>query len=324
MAYPILGTPVPQFLDSSGNPYASGTISIQDPFDSSVKASYPTAADADAATNGTSGDITLDAEGKPTGTQLWGRDGEDYEIVIKDSVGATVDTILDIRLPGPSRRPLVTAGSADGTPSVADGDSIRLNDTQITDFDDGQVGDTLYVYGPTASTVIVNSNSSIFLKDAVSFRMSTEDTLVLKMFEDGEWYEVGRSRNTSGSSNFEAVTGTNTIFEGENGKTFFLNSATGFDSTLPAPAPGLHYTFIVQTAPTSGNHTIGTNAGANVLYGTTLDIVGDLVYGSAQDVINFVASTSVVGDRAEVVSDGTSWYYTAFSGADGGITTGAT
>jgi hypothetical protein len=324
MAYPILGNPKPAFFDSSGSPLASGTITVQNPADSAAKTSYPTADDANASTNGTTSDITLDARGEPTSTQLWGKDGEDYKVIIKDSAGTTVYTLDDIRLPGPTRRALVTAASADATPSVAESDSIRLNDTTITDFDDGEVGDTLYVYGPASATVIVSSNSNIFLEDALSFRMSTEDTLVLKMFEDGEWYEVGRSRNTSSTSNYEAVTGANSIFEGENGKTFFLDSTTGFASTLPAPALGLHYTFIVKTVPTSGSHTIVTTSSANILDGTLLDIVGELVYAADQDVITFVASTCVSGDKVEVVSDGTSWHYEAVSGANGGITTGQT
>jgi hypothetical protein len=63
MAYPILGRPSPQFTDSSGDPYVSGTITVQDPDDSSAKNSYPTAADADANTNGVSTAITLDSLG---------------------------------------------------------------------------------------------------------------------------------------------------------------------------------------------------------------------------------------------------------------------
>ena len=121
----------------------------------------------------------------------------------------------------------------------------------------------------------------------------------------------------------ETVTTTNVITAAESGTTFFLNAAGGFTSTLPAPAAGLRYTFIVKTAPTTA-YIVTTNSGDNILYGTTLDIVGELVYGSAQDTVNFVASTSVVGDRLEVFSDGTNWYYEAKSGADGGITTSAT
>jgi hypothetical protein len=102
-----------------------------------------------------------------------------------------------------------------------------------------------------------------------------------------------------------------------------LNLAGGFTSTLPAPAAGLKYTFIVATAPTTA-YIITTDSGDNILEGTFLDIVGELEPISAQDTFNFVASTSLVGDSLEVESDGTSWFCMAFSKADGGITVSVT
>lgn len=110
----------------------------------------------------------------------------------------------------------------------------------------------------------------------------------------------------------EAVTAANTITAEESGKTFFLNSATGFASTLPAPAAGLKYSFIVKTAPTSGNHTIVTNASANVIQGFSL-VMADAAGVAAvnEDSINLVANQAVVGDRVDVESDGTNWYVVA-------------
>ena len=125
------------------------------------------------------------------------------------------------------------------------------------------------------------------------------------------------------ASDSELVTGTNVIVVSESPKTFYLNAVGGFTSTLPAPAIGLKYTFIVSTAPTTA-YIITTDSGDNILYGTFLDIVGELVYFSAQDTLNFVASTSLKGDRLEVESDGTNWHCTASSGADGGITVAVT
>jgi hypothetical protein len=121
----------------------------------------------------------------------------------------------------------------------------------------------------------------------------------------------------------EVVTATNVITAVESGKTFYLNLAGGFTSTLPAPAADLKFKFIVTTAPTTA-YIITTNSGANLLFGTFLDIVGELTYFSAQDTLNFVASASVVGDVLEVESDGTNWYCVAKSGADGGITVAVT
>ncbi len=132
-----------------------------------------------------------------------------------------------------------------------------------------------------------------------------------------------KQSNNLGVNPYEIVTATNVITHVEDGKTFYLNSAGGFTSTLPVPAIGLKYKFIVSTAPTTA-YIITTNAGANLLFGTFLDIVGELVYLSAQDTLNFVANTSLVGDFLEVESDGTNWYCVAKSGADGGITVSVT
>lgn len=98
MAYPILGTPKPAFFDSSGSPLAGGTLTIQDPDTSSAKAWYATATDADSQSGSSTSDVTLDARGEPT-TQLWGRDGEDYKVILKDSEGSTIYTLDEIRLP---------------------------------------------------------------------------------------------------------------------------------------------------------------------------------------------------------------------------------
>ena len=79
----------------------------------------------------------------------------------------------------------------------------------------------------------------------------------------------------------EVVEATNVITADENGKTFFLKAAAGFQSTLPAPAAGLRFTFIVHTAPTSNGYTIVTN-------GTTQKVLKGLVVvaddGSGADV----------------------------------------
>ena len=87
---------------------------------------------------------------------------------------------------------------------------------------------------------------------------------------------------------------------------------------------GLEYTFIVTAAPSGADYTVGTDSGDDVMYVYLLDIVGELSYASAQDVVTFVDGVSVVGDRLEVVSDGTNWYCKAFGGANGAITTGVT
>jgi hypothetical protein len=119
----------------------------------------------------------------------------------------------------------------------------------------------------------------------------------------------------------EDVTATNVITAAESGTTYFLNSATEFVSTLPAPAAGLHFSFIVVAAPSGASYTVVTAASANIIKGQQHDAggaAGDT--GTADDTITFVDGQAVAGDRVDVISDGTYWYAYAFSKVAAGIT----
>lgn len=125
------------------------------------------------------------------------------------------------------------------------------------------------------------------------------------------------------SANCEVVTGANVITAAESGKTFFLNAATGFASTLPTPALGLRFKFVIKATPTSGNHTVVTAGGVNIIDGMA-DVNSTLVLASDEDSINFIANTAISGDWVEVISDGDAYYVSGQSGAAGGITFTAT
>lgn len=108
----------------------------------------------------------------------------------------------------------------------------------------------------------------------------------------------------------EDLTATNTLTKEDNGKTLYLNSATEFITTLPAPASGLKFKFICKAAPASASYTIVTSGSANILIGgvtcATADDLGS--WDADGDTITFVDGQAVVGDWVEVESDGTSWY----------------
>ncbi len=126
----------------------------------------------------------------------------------------------------------------------------------------------------------------------------------------------------------EVVVATNVITAAETGTTFFLNAATEFVSTLPAPAAGLWYEFIVTAAPSGADYTVITEGGCQVLGGHVL--TSDVYTDSAVDAdtetditgttITFVGGVSAVGDRARVISDGTGWYVSCFAARVAGIT----
>lgn len=114
----------------------------------------------------------------------------------------------------------------------------------------------------------------------------------------------------------ETVAATNVLTKAESGKTMFLSSATEFVTTLPAPAAGLEFEFIVAAAPSGASYTVVTNSSANIIKGhiLTSDVNSatdaDLEV-SGGDTLSFVDSKAVAGDRARFVSDGTNWFVQA-------------
>ena len=109
------------------------------------------------------------------------------------------------------------------------------------------------------------------------------------------------------------ATAASTLTAADSGKTIFLNSATEFVTTLPLPAAGLRFTFIVKTAPVGTSYTVVTNGFAGIIKGQQYNAAGAAGdTGTADDTITFVAGSSVAGDRVELISDGTSWFAYAF------------
>lgn len=115
----------------------------------------------------------------------------------------------------------------------------------------------------------------------------------------------------------ETVTATNVLTAAESGKTMFLSSATEFVTTLPAPAAGLRFRFIVAAAPSGASYTIVTNSSANIIKGlglsSDLNAASDVDFEtSGCDTISFVDSKSVAGDCVDLDCDGTNWFARAF------------
>jgi hypothetical protein len=76
--------------------------------------------------------------------------------------------------------------------------------------------------------------------------------------------------------------------------------------TLPAVTSGLHFKFVVTGALTGVSTTIASAEGDNI-EGILMVNDADVVC-AGEDFLNIVTDGEVVGDRVELVSDGTSWY----------------
>lgn len=117
------------------------------------------------------------------------------------------------------------------------------------------------------------------------------------------------------------LTAASTLTHEDNGGVFYLNSATEFATTLPAPFLGARLTFIVKAAPASASYTIVTNGSSNIIKGLQNSVAGDAGdSGTADDTITFVDGQAVAGDKVELHSDGTSWFAYAISKVAAGIT----
>ncbi|MEK6897612.1 MAG: hypothetical protein AABW93_03725 [Nanoarchaeota archaeon] len=117
----------------------------------------------------------------------------------------------------------------------------------------------------------------------------------------------------------EVVTAANVLTAAESGSVFFLNSATEFATTLPAPAAGLHFTFVITAAPSGANYTVVTETATNIIYGSA-EVNGASVPAVAEDSINFVSAAAAIGDWVSVWCDGTNWYVKGMGVAAGSIT----
>jgi hypothetical protein len=123
----------------------------------------------------------------------------------------------------------------------------------------------------------------------------------------------------------ETRTAATTLTAADNGKTIFLNSATEFATTLPAPAAGLAFTFIVSAAPSGASYTVVSASSANIIKGQvyTVDVNSATdpdFETSGGDTISLVDGKAVAGDRVDVVCDGTNWFAYGFCSVFDAIT----
>lgn len=118
----------------------------------------------------------------------------------------------------------------------------------------------------------------------------------------------------------ETLSAARALTAAESGKTLLLSLAGGFAVTLPPPAVGVRFTFIVAIAPTTA-YTVVTSGSANIIKGFATNAAGASVTPLLDgDTITFVASQAVAGDQVTVVSDGTSWFMNGWAHVAAGIT----
>jgi len=111
----------------------------------------------------------------------------------------------------------------------------------------------------------------------------------------------------------QSITASTTLTAGDSGKVFTV-ATDALVITLPAVAAGLKFTFVNTGA--DGNNIITISPESSDAIWGTITLAGSVVdLGGVdnKDLINTKAS-SIKGDSATLVSDGTDWYVTASTG----------
>lgn len=148
------------------------------------------------------------------------------------------------------------------------------------------------------------------------------DKIVMSMSGDAtrDW---GRAKT-------ETLTANKTIVPEDCGRTFLLGVATGLTATLPAIADagsGWQCDFLVKTAVTSNGYVITEKAASdtdkivtNGINELEVDTGDDGPYNAGHTTVTLAANVAIAGDRLHFFCDGTNWFCSGQTKADGGVT----
>lgn len=96
-----------------------------------------------------------------------------------------------------------------------------------------------------------------------------------------------------------------TLTAAQSGSIVAFTGIVGYAVTLPSPADGLNYLFVVQDLFATTDWVI-TSAAAN-MYGTVMELSTVQAVAGATT-INLELAADTIGDYIELFSDGTNWY----------------
>ena len=123
------------------------------------------------------------------------------------------------------------------------------------------------------------------------------------------------------------LTATTSLTPADSGKVFFLNSSTEFTVTLPSitdAGAGFNCKFVVKAAPDGDAYVVTekTSADTNVIITNGINELTDSVGPSntGHTTVTFADGVAIAGDWVDLLCDGSNWYATGQTKADGGIT----
>ncbi len=142
---------------------------------------------------------------------------------------------------------------------------------------------------------------------------------------------IGGKKATAdyGRDKAEILTAAKSLDANDSGTTFYLNSATEFTTTLPAAADaglGWNCVFVVSAAPAAADYVITELATSdtdkivvNGINELEVDTSDDGPYSAGCTNVAFKDGVAVAGDWIQIRCDGTSFFVTGQTNADGGI-----
>ena len=138
--------------------------------------------------------------------------------------------------------------------------------------------------------------------------------------------KLGSSSSWSGNY-CEDLTATKQLSPSDSGKVLFLNATSEFTTTLPSAADagaGWNCKFIVKAAPSGAAYVVTekTADDTNIIITNGINELTDTVGPSntGHTTITFADGVAIAGDYVELLCDGTNYYATGQTKADGGIT----
>ena len=143
---------------------------------------------------------------------------------------------------------------------------------------------------------------------------------------------LNENSNFTGSHKLKVkeLSAASTLAETDSGSIFLLNSDAEFATTLPAVADagaGWYCKFVVKAAPSGASYTVieGEGSDANVIIVNGInelevDTTEDGVSNTGCSTVTFVDGAAIKGDFIDIWCDGSNYYVSGQTKADGGIT----
>lgn len=132
------------------------------------------------------------------------------------------------------------------------------------------------------------------------------------------------------SAGVKELTAASTLTPADSGKILMLNASAEFTTTLPTVSKagaGWNCKIVVKAAPSGAAYVITEDTGSdtnviitNGINELEVDTNDDGPYNAGHTTITFADGVAVAGDYVEIFCDGTNFYATGQTKADGGIT----